>query len=338
MEQLYQALLHLLPGDFRDEFGSEMFDVFQQAAGEARCQGSVAYGVFVIREIAGLIVEALVHRTQLPRRALLIPACALGGFLASLFLVFLLGPNTYTSVAILRVTRGGVSERIVPSADAMAEANLRAAIGSSFTRPTLVNIINTLELYTSERRRLPMEQIVQRMKEDIRFTLDGDGRGIMISFRHPEPELAQKVGQSLTSRLMNHFQRFQSERTELTETFLKEQTEAAAAEWQRQLDLLRKSDALSKERLALDTDLARQQYITLKEKLAGAALSNKLLARMQGPTMEVIEAASLPESPDRNRTMVMVAGTLGGALFGALLAWLGPIRLRKRAALIPPVQ
>jgi len=338
MDQLYQALLHLLPADFREEFGIEMLDVFRQAAGEARNEGIAAYSVFAIREIAGLIVESLVHRTQIPRRALLIPAWALGGFLASLLAVFLTGPNTYTSVSILRVTRGGVSERILPSVEPVPGANLRAAIASTFTSATMESIIHTLGLYPSERRRLPLAQVVQRMKDDLSYTVDQDGRGIMTRFRHPEPELAQQAGQSLTSRLMNQFQRIQTDRAASTANFLKEQTEAAAVEWQRQVESLRKSDAASRERLALDVELARQQYITLKEKLAASELSDRLLARMQGPTMEVIEAASLPVAPDHDRTTWIIAGPLAGALLGALLAWLGPIRFRRRAALIPPLQ
>jgi hypothetical protein len=149
MEQLYQALLHLLPGDFREQFGTEMQGVFQQASEEARQRGGIAYSAFAVREIAGLLMEGLVHRTQLPRRVLLVPVWGLGGFFAALLLVFLLGPNTYTSVAVLRIAPGSVSDRLIPGADGFGKPNLPAIIASTINRAPLVNIINTLDLYRS---------------------------------------------------------------------------------------------------------------------------------------------------------------------------------------------
>jgi hypothetical protein len=335
MEQLYQSLLHLLPGDFREQFGTEMQGVFQQASEEARQRGSIAYGVFAVREIAGLLMEGLAHRTQLPRRVLLVPVWGLGGFLAALLLVFLL-PNVYTSIAVLRIAPGSVSDRLVPGADGFGKPNMTALIASTLNRAPLVNIINTLGLYRSERSRVPMEQVLDRMKENVGIIMDEDGRGLMVRFRHTDRHVAQKVCQQLCTRIVDSFQRFQNERTEQTEQFLREQTEAAAVEWQRQRDSFQKADALSKPRLFLDIELAQKEYVSLKEKLSEAVLSRKLQQRQQGPLIELLDSASLPVAPDRGRAPILAAGGLGGAAVGFVLAWLGPLRWRKQPAVAPP--
>jgi len=62
MPSIYALLLRLYPAAYREEFGREMADVFQQALGDARSRGAFAATKFFTREIAGLLREGLAQR------------------------------------------------------------------------------------------------------------------------------------------------------------------------------------------------------------------------------------------------------------------------------------
>ncbi len=70
MRRTYRLLLHLYPRKFRETFGEEMMQVFQEAACERRKQGPIAYGSFVMRETLGLLLGVpgawLGHQPALP--------------------------------------------------------------------------------------------------------------------------------------------------------------------------------------------------------------------------------------------------------------------------------
>lgn len=65
--RLYSAFLRLYPRSFRAEFGSEMRDVFWQAADQAAEQGSLALGLFFVKELIVLPASILNVRSQVGR-------------------------------------------------------------------------------------------------------------------------------------------------------------------------------------------------------------------------------------------------------------------------------
>src|SRR5437763_11077732 len=81
--------------------------------------------------------------------------------------VAFLWPDTYISTAVLRITPQQVSQRLVPSAsDVQMYDRLQQMQTEILSRTTLMEIIQkpTLNLYPKERNTLPMEDIVQTMR------------------------------------------------------------------------------------------------------------------------------------------------------------------------------
>jgi polysaccharide chain length determinant protein (PEP-CTERM system associated) len=73
--------------------------------------------------------------------------------------------------------------------------------------------------------------------------------------------------------------------------------------------------------LTRDYSLARQEYESLKLKEGQSAMSTDLETRKQGELLEVLEQASLPQTPkEPNRWFIVGIGVLSGLLLGMFLA------------------
>lgn len=73
--------------------------------------------------------------------------------------------------------------------------------------------------------------------------------------------------------------------------------------------------------LTRDRDLAKQDYQNLNTKLEHSQLATEMEGRKQGETLELLDPASLPDTPKRpKRPLVIGIGTAMGLLLGILLA------------------
>jgi uncharacterized protein involved in exopolysaccharide biosynthesis len=102
------------------------------------------------------------------------------------------------------------------------------------SRSALVNIIQTFDLYERDRRRLPMEDIVDRMRtKDISIgtvslsAQSARGGAFPVSFKYEDRYKAQKVTQEVVSRLINENTRVQLGVTQNTTDFLTEEVQKA---------------------------------------------------------------------------------------------------------------
>lgn len=64
MRYAYEALLRLYPGSYRADFGPEMTSVFEQATGDHRPRGFLAYARFLSTEFLGLVTGAIAMWTD----------------------------------------------------------------------------------------------------------------------------------------------------------------------------------------------------------------------------------------------------------------------------------
>src|SRR5258708_6849401 len=114
MRHLYWFLLRLLPVSFRRPFvgidgdeadiDEEMYCVFAEASSEARSLGRGHYFAFCMREIGGLLAEPFALRPALSPWVLYPPVGAVAGFLLALIITVFLGPEMYTSTAVVYET------------------------------------------------------------------------------------------------------------------------------------------------------------------------------------------------------------------------------------------
>jgi len=79
--------------------------------------------------------------------------------------VAFLWPDTYVSMATIRVVPPQVPENFVPANVNMdVQGRVNSLIQLILNRSTLTNIINTHNLYKSERERLPLDDVIENMR------------------------------------------------------------------------------------------------------------------------------------------------------------------------------
>jgi uncharacterized protein involved in exopolysaccharide biosynthesis len=126
--------------------------------------------------------------------------------------------------------------------DRYVQANLNQLLSERITaimqgvlsRSTLTNIIQTHDLYPRERRRIPMEDIIEQMRtRHIRYGLvnvQQSGKPVAafpISFQYSDRYLAQKVTADIVSRLINENERETMTQSQTTTDFLTTEVEKA---------------------------------------------------------------------------------------------------------------
>jgi uncharacterized protein involved in exopolysaccharide biosynthesis len=149
--------------------------------------------------------------------------------------VAFLWPDTYVSSALIRITSSQVPDRLVQAnLNQMLGERINAISQGVLSRSTLTNIIQTHDLYPSEKKRLPMEDIIETMRtRHIRIGLVNAQQGTRavgafpVSFQYHDRYLAQKVTQDLVSRLINENERETISQSQQTTDFLTQEVEKA---------------------------------------------------------------------------------------------------------------
>ncbi len=107
------------------------------------------------------------------------------GFAVALAVALLI-PEQYRSEGVLRG----------PSDAASREALARAE-QDALSRASLVSLIQRRNLYLGERSRMPLQDVIEKMRQHIRFTaLDPPG-SVSVQFEYPDKYLAQSITQTL---------------------------------------------------------------------------------------------------------------------------------------------
>jgi polysaccharide chain length determinant protein (PEP-CTERM system associated) len=165
----------------------------------------------------------------------------LGPALAGLTLavvVAMLWPDTYRSVATLRIVPPAIPTRLVdPTFNTRMVDRINAMKQTILSRNILTSIIQTHNLYPKDREKAPIEDIVEKMSEDIvvgdpRLLAGGAGNTAVfgVSFSYHDRALAHKVTRDLVSRFMDDNVRERSNQVKQTTEFLREQFNQAKVE------------------------------------------------------------------------------------------------------------
>lgn len=152
------------------------------------------------------------------------------------FVVAFLWPDTYVSVATIRIVPPQVPASLVPTNVAQGMADrINSMYQTILIKNNLINMVNTYNLYPRERQRKPMEDVVEQMRRGINLgaitPIGGDGSRPMaafaISFTYENRLLAQKVVQDLVGRFMTENTKQRTNQSILTTLFLKDQFDSA---------------------------------------------------------------------------------------------------------------
>ena len=153
-------------------------------------------------------------------------------------IVAYLWPDSYRASGLIRVVPPKVPSQLVPTNLTEAMTQKVAGIHQTIvSRPILTNVIQTYNLYPDERKRRPMEDVIEQMRADISVgELRGLGRGMSsgsafaVAFSYSDKRLATQVCSDIITRFVDESTRSRSQQTMTTTQFFREQLDAAKTE------------------------------------------------------------------------------------------------------------
>ena len=237
--------------------------------------------------------------------------------LAAGWLVSTLLPAPYTSEATVRLVPPMVSLDLLPHDTIDLEKLIDRERPIVLSRNVLTTIVNNFDLYPGERRREPMEDVVEGFRKSVRMELSGP-KLILVAFTYPDRLLANKVTQDLVSRLISHNIGEESNAALESFQFFKDEAETLGKSWL-QSSAIVKATPPSDPRydlLVLERDQQRKEYESVAQKLGAIQLLKDLASRGQDVRLEMLDAASLPQEPDTPPLLVWLIGLGCGLAVG----------------------
>ena len=142
-------------------------------------------------------------------------------------------PAVYRSTAVILVEEQSIPQEFIKSTiTTFADERIQVITQRVLTRTTLLQLVEKYDLYPSERRRETNDEILERMRKDIKFTpvsadRGGGGGRVTIAFNiayvSESPQKAQRVVNELVSLFLNENVRVRQQRTAETSAFLGEE-------------------------------------------------------------------------------------------------------------------
>ncbi|MBE0656769.1 MAG: hypothetical protein IH602_03710 [Bryobacteraceae bacterium] len=153
-------------------------------------------------------------------------------------IVAYLWPDSYRASGMIRIVPPKVPSQLVPTNLTEAMTQKVAGIHQTIvSRPILTNVIQTYNLYPDERKRRPMEDVIEQMRAAIGVgQLRGLGRGMSsgsafsVTFSYSDKRLATQVCSDIITRFVDESTSSRSQQTMTTTQFFREQLDAAKTE------------------------------------------------------------------------------------------------------------
>ncbi len=152
-------------------------------------------------------------------------------------------PALYRSTAVILVEEQSIPQEFIKSTiTSFADERIQVISQRVLTRTTLLQLVEKYDLYASDRSRITNDEIVERMRKDIKFTpvsADRGGAGggrvtiaFNIAYVSETPQKAQRVVNELVSLFLNENVRVRQQRTAETSAFLAEESKRLALQLQ----------------------------------------------------------------------------------------------------------
>jgi uncharacterized protein involved in exopolysaccharide biosynthesis len=186
MKRAMKLLARFYPSGWRKRYGAEFDALLDDTTPSAHHTFDVLRGALKMQ----MIIWSFGRITF---------ACSLTGMLVAAALSFAL-PSHYLSQATLTVTPADESTRGLAN---------NAMEGSIFNRQVLASLIQDHNLYPRERARMPLDDVIDKMKRSIQaisvLPASPENRGTLtfaIQFDYPDPHVAQRIDEELLTRLI----------------------------------------------------------------------------------------------------------------------------------------
>jgi hypothetical protein len=239
--------------------------------------------------------------------------------LAAGWLVSFLLPARYTSEAILHMVPAMVSQDLLPHDPVDVENLMERDKPIVLSRNVLTTIVNNFDLYRSERRREPMEDVVEEFRKSVHIELSG-ANFIRVTFTYPDRLLANKVTSDLVGRIISETITQRSNIAAQTTQFFQDEVDHLGKTWLKASATVKTTPASDPryELLVLERDQKRKEYESAAQKLGTAETLREMESRGQGPRLELLDAASLPQDGDTPSSVILLAGLGCGVAIGVL--------------------
>jgi hypothetical protein len=152
------------------------------------------------RDVLDVLLGALTMQITTWTFAKISAGFGVAGALLWSAVLFVTMPNKYTSACTLRLT-ASLLPGPQPSID-NSEEFVKVLIQTALSRNSLVGIIEKQGLYQRGRASKPMEEVIDRMRRDIRFDRIGHSDAFRVTFRYIDAEYARRTEQDLIAKLM----------------------------------------------------------------------------------------------------------------------------------------
>jgi polysaccharide chain length determinant protein (PEP-CTERM system associated) len=236
-------------------------------------------------------------------------------------------PDSYVSQAVVKIVPQQVPQNMVQSAiNQQMSDRINSMAQTILSRTVLTTIINTFGLYPRERSRMPIEDVVEQMKNTIQIQSVASPTGgadripaFAVSFSYDNRLTAQRVVQDLVSRFIDENIRNRSNATFQTTQFMKDQMDDA----KKQLDAA--EDKLGAYRVQNNGKLPDQMDTNMRQLSALQSQATYLSARISSVNQEKLQmetnvrifkdqlaniskdASQLQNSPDRKSQQLLEA-------------------------------
>src|SRR6185436_2979677 len=204
-----------------------------------------------------------------------------------------LWPDSYESVAVVKIVPQQVPQNMVQSSITNDLADrINSMATTVLSRNVLTTIINNFDLYPRDRKRLPMEDVIENiMRKDIHVTpimVGANGRSVpafTVQFSYPDRILANKVVSDVVSRFIAENLTNRSNATTETTQFLKDQSEQAKKDLEALENRLAAFKAQNNGRLPDQVDLNYRQLQSMQTNYQFLT-SSKSRAEMEKMSLE----------------------------------------------------
>jgi uncharacterized protein involved in exopolysaccharide biosynthesis len=175
------------------------------------------------------------------RRRTFMAAAGIAG-IATVSLAMLL-PATYRSTATILIEQQEIPQELVRSViTSFADQRVQVISQRVMTTQNLLTLIDRYDLYADIRQRVPREELLQKMRDDIAMKMISadvidprSGRptqatiAFSVSYQSRSPDLALKVANDLTSLYLNENLTSRTQMSQQTATFFTEESQRQAA-------------------------------------------------------------------------------------------------------------
>jgi succinoglycan biosynthesis transport protein ExoP len=200
------------------------------------------------------------------------------GLVVSISVAFML-PNSYRSEAVMQITPGQVSEDLVKTTgNQLMVDRIIQMEGDILSRTSLSNLIQSpdLNLYTAERGKMPMEDVVELMKtRDLKIditnmaALGKHASAFKISFSYTNRFKAQQTVQKLISRFVDSNQSSQRDQQTLLHDLFGDQLAQAKANLEKTSEELTKFRTENQGRLPEQSQMNMANLTSLQTQVNG---------------------------------------------------------------------